>query len=132
MINNNITAYVELGIASNFSPKRSATLNIHIWFFSFGHLLKYHLVNDYYFYRYQKTRENNRKHPAEKSIVEDFLNLNFDFEMMEDKEIRKDNDNVTVKTTINEYDSNIYFNHASTNYNTIDDTEFCIANTIYF
>lgn len=55
--------------------------------------------------------------------MEDLLNLNSDFEMMEDKEIRKDNDNVTVKTTMNEYDSNIYFNHASTNYNTIDDTE---------
>lgn len=55
--------------------------------------------------------------------MEDLLNLNSDFEMMEDKEIRKDNDNVTVKTTKNEYDSNIYFNHASANYNTIDDTE---------
>lgn len=85
--------------------------------------MKYHLLNNYYFYRYHKNRENKRKHPAEKSIVEELQNFNTDFEMMEDKETKKDNDNVTNKTKMNEYDSNIYFNHASTSYNTIDDTE---------
>ncbi|CAH1641894.1 unnamed protein product [Spodoptera littoralis] len=76
--------------------------------------------------RYHKNRENKRKHPAEKSIVEDLQNYNIDFEMMDNKETKKDNDNVTMndmnKTTMNEYNSNIYFNHASTSYNTIDDT----------